>query len=172
MGDNGDHDFQSVCNPFLSLWSEFSSMMLRAATAAPQMTPPEAVRQFRGSTFQALSKYFDEYLRSPQFLQSMKQSLDTAITVRKQMNDSLTKMHHAVQGTASEDVDQLMIAIRHLEQRMLDRIEALEARLDGVAARPERVNVAGRSRKTGTRSRRSVKSRKARPKSTGGEAGS
>lgn len=93
------------------------------------------MRQMRSGIFQALSKSWEEYMRSPQFRDSMKAMMDNAITFRKMGNEMLTQAHHGLQGTARGDIDDLMQAIHHLETRILDCVETVSTRLDKLEAK-------------------------------------
>ena len=119
---------------YQKIWMEtFSRMMQTAFTSAPDSAPPEILRQMRSGIFQALAQSWDEYLRSPQFAESVKQWMDSAIFYRKMTNDLLTKSRHETQDVAREDVDSVLLAVRHLEKRLLDRLEELSSRIDAVS---------------------------------------
>ena len=61
-----------------SFWSDFLSKSMPAG-ASPMAPPAEFAERMRKSFFEAMSKYFEEYLRSEAFLNSMKQSMDHAL---------------------------------------------------------------------------------------------
>ena len=44
----------------------------------------------------------------------------------------MTRGRHEMQATAREDIDSAMLAVRHMEKRLLDRIEELEAKIDSL----------------------------------------
>jgi hypothetical protein len=83
-------------------------------------------------------------------------------------DEFLTQAHHGFQGTAQADIDTLMLAIRHLETRILDRMEELSGRVDHLEK-----SVKGRGRngigkaaaRTATRGKKAArKARKRAPK--------
>ena len=116
---------------FQKIWTDtFTRMMQAGMTFSPESTPPEFMRQFRSGIFQALAQSWEEFLRSPQFLEGMKQWMDNAIAFRKMSNDFLTKVRHDGQATAREDIDALLLAVRHLETRVLDRVDDLAHKVD------------------------------------------
>jgi hypothetical protein len=131
-----------------SMWLEMWTKMIAAgSTMDPQQPPPDAARHLRNASLEVISQQTDAYMRSPQFLQMMKQSLDAQIAFRTQLNDFFTQAHHGVQGVAKQDVDELILSLRHMETRVLDRIEHACERLDRLARRLEaaeaHANVAG-----------------------------
>ena len=148
MFEDATERLQEQAAVFARLWTDLAGKMSMAGLSfTPGASPPEAARQVRGAMFDAMSKYFDEYMRSPQFMESMKQSLDASMAFRRQCQEFLTQMHHEAQTPAREDIDSLMVTVRHVETRLLDRIEDLSARLDEIAARLPRLNGAKRGRR-------------------------
>ena len=121
---------------FQKVWSEtFTKMFQMGTTFSPEGPPPDFVRQMRASLLQAMAQSWDEFLRSPQFLDSMKQWMDNAIAFRKMSNDFLTRARHEGQGLAREDLDTVLLSVRHMETRVLDRLEAVGTRLKQVEER-------------------------------------
>jgi len=140
MSDTTDNVNEQM-EKFQKIWMEtFSRMSQSAFTFSPESAPPEMLRQMRSGIFQALAQSWDEYLRSPQFMEGMKQWMDSAIFFRKMTDDLLTKARHETQDIAREDIDSIMLAVRHMETRILDRMEELSARIDKVS---EQVELAG-----------------------------
>lgn len=128
------------------LWMDFWSRMATAALSAQPPTvsasPADAATQARDAMLEAASQWTDQFMRSPPFLEQMRRSMDATIELRQQMNQWMTRAHHEMQSTARQDIESLMSTIRHLEQRLLDRleqacerIEQLEQRLDRPAGR-------------------------------------
>jgi hypothetical protein len=116
---------------FQKIWMDtFTKMAQAGLSFSPENAPPEFLRQMRSGIFGALAKSWEEFMRSPQFLESMKTMMDNAIAFRKMSNDFLTQAHHSLQGTAQADVDNVMLALRHLETRILHCVEDLSGRMD------------------------------------------
>jgi hypothetical protein len=146
MSDPIDNPFEQV-GAFQKIWMDTFNRMAQAGfSLSPDSAPPELLRQMRSGIFGALSKSWEEFMRSPQFLDSMKSMMDNAIAFRKMSNDFLTEAHHNMQGTARVDIDNLMLAIHHLETRILDRIEEISTRLEQVEARLDKSGDNGRKR--------------------------
>jgi hypothetical protein len=114
------------------------------------------LRQIRSGIFQALAQAWDEFLRSPQFLEGMKQWMENAISFRKMTNEFLTKTRHESQGAAREDIDSVLLAVRHMETRLLDRVEDLAkevGRMKERLADGEAVKSKGKTQPQATRSK-------------------
>jgi hypothetical protein len=115
---------------FQKIWGDtFTKMMQLGFTFSPESAPPDFLRQMRAGIFQGLSQAWDHFLRSPQFMEGMKQWMDNAMAFRKLSNDFMTKARHETQHTAREDIDAIMLAVRHMETRILDRVDELAAEL-------------------------------------------
>lgn len=111
---------------FQKIWLESASKMMQAGLATgPNSAPPEVLRQLRSGIFQALAETWEEFMRSPQFLEGMKQWMETAIAFRKITSEFLAKARNEMQAPSRDDVDTIMLNIRHIEKRLLDRIEEL-----------------------------------------------
>jgi hypothetical protein len=129
-----------------NIWLDFASKIGSASIPSPESGPPEAAKHARGMLLDSMTQYTDQFLRSPQFLDMMKQSLDASIAFRKQMNDFLTSMYHNAQGVARQDLDSLQLSVRQAERRTLERIENVVERLDEITQRLEKLESANGNR--------------------------
>jgi len=113
------------------LWLETLSRLGGSfASAQPGSPPPEAARQVRGAVLNAVSEQVDQFLRSETFLQWMKEWLDRTIAFQKQTHEIMTQMHHATEGVAVQDVTAIMGVLRQMEDRLLDRLDDLNRRVE------------------------------------------
>lgn len=145
-----DDNFQKTAEEavsFQKIWMETMSRMMQAAfTFSPNSPPPEIMRQIRSGIFQALATSWDEFMRSPQFLEGMRQWMENAITFRRMTNDFLARARNEMQSPSKGDIDTIMLTVRHMEKRLLDRVEELSTQVNqlnqrvsgGRAARPAR----------------------------------
>ena len=155
MNENSDDPKQTAEQwaAFQKIWSDtFAKMMQLGFTFSPEAAPPEFLRQMRSGIFQALSQSWDQFLRSPQFTESMKQWMDQAVAFRKMTNDFFAKARHETQGTARRDVDGVLLALQKLEARILDRIDDLATEVEGL----KRASPGRTPGKNKTRSKRKV----------------
>src|SRR5215831_5121785 len=111
---------------FQKIWLESASKMIQAGFAmGPNSAPPEVMRQLRSGVFQALAETWEEFMRSPQFLEGMKQWMESAVAFRKITSEFLAKARNEMQAPSRDDMDTIMLNIRHIEKRLLDRVEEL-----------------------------------------------
>jgi len=122
---------------FQKIWLETMSKMAQAAfTVSPNSPPPEVLRQIRSGIFQALAQSWDEFMRSPQFLEGMKQWMENAITFRKMTNEFMGRVRNEMQSPSRGDIDSIMLTVRHMEKRLLDRIDQLATELGELKRKP------------------------------------
>jgi len=131
-----------------AMWQQMVSHFNQGA--APQTPsssmPAEAFKQMQKAYLDAMARWADEYMRSPQFLDQMKHSLEGALAMRRQVEDFIRKASEQSYGSKLGIYDAVG-AVRDAESwmtRRLDelatRLEAIEAKLDGPghAAGPKR----------------------------------
>lgn len=118
---------------FQKIWLESMSRLMQAAfTFSPNAAPPELMREIRNGILKALGETWNEFLRSPQFQESMKQFMDNAVAFRKFTNEYMSKVHKEMQTPSRDDIDALQLNVRHLETRLLSRLEELAKQVDGL----------------------------------------
>jgi hypothetical protein len=81
---------------------------------------------------QALGESWNEFMRTPQFQENMKQWMDNALSFRKMSHDFMAKVHNEMQTPSRDDIDVIMQNARHLETRILDRLEELSKQIEGL----------------------------------------
>lgn len=124
----------------LRMWTDLvTGLMSAGMNYSPDAMPPDTFRQARSAWLGAWANFWEEYARSPQFLELMRQSFSSSLQARKQLNDTLAEMQHQFQGVSRQDVDQLMLVVQHLEQRLVDELERLTERVDRLSNRLDRL---------------------------------
>src|SRR5437016_2577238 len=116
---------------FQKMWGDSMSKIMQAAfVSEPDSPPPELLRQIRGGLFQALAQSWDEFMRSPQFLEGMRQWMESAVNFRRMSNDFMARVRNELQAPSREDTDAVMLNVRHMEKRLLDQIEELSNQIN------------------------------------------
>jgi hypothetical protein len=129
MSDNFEKTAEQAA-AFQKIWMDsMSKIMQTAFTFGSDSPPPELLRQIRSGIFQALAQSWEEFMRSPQFTESMKQWMDAAINFRKMSNDFMAKVRNEMQAPSRDDIDTVMLTVRHMEKRLLDRIDDLASQI-------------------------------------------
>lgn len=141
MDDNVNQVFQQA-SVFQKMWTDAFADMAQVWTRySPAQPPPDAMKEMRSGMLKVMTQTWDDFVRSPQFLEYMKQGMDGAMDFKKLSADFMTRAHHNGESPAREDIDGILLAIRHMERRLLDRVEevdlnvaALDRRLDTIEA--------------------------------------
>jgi hypothetical protein len=92
-------------------------------------------RQARSGIFQALAESWEEFMRSPQFLEGTRQWLENAVAFRQFTNDLMAQGHNGDAAGASEGLEAIVLSVRQLETRLQDQIQQLSAKVDHLEER-------------------------------------
>ena len=132
MDQTTEQAFQQGAD-FLKMWSQLMTNMGSAGFSfSPGDTPPDAFKQLRASLLESMGKSFETYMRSPEFLDGMKQQMDGAVAFRKQMNQWMTDARHETQQPAREDIEQIDRRLRDVERDLEKRMDAVEDKLNTI----------------------------------------
>jgi outer membrane PBP1 activator LpoA protein len=125
---------QSMADPFVRFWSDIMSQMTQGGARAASFGPPqdEVARQVRQAFFDAWAKHCEEIMRSEQFLEAMKKSMDNALAFREQINKFLVKTLRDYQMPSQDDTDSILLAVRRLEERVLKRVDEMSQRVEAI----------------------------------------
>jgi hypothetical protein len=135
MSDNFEKTAEQAA-AFQKIWMDSMSKIMQTAFAFGNSSPPpDVLKQIRSGIFQALAQSWEEFMRSPEFLESMKQWMDTAINFRKMSNDFMAKARNEIQAPSRDDIDTVMLTVRHMEKRLLDRVEDLAVKIAQIDSR-------------------------------------
>ena len=118
----------------------------------PWTPSPETMRQMQAAFLDALAQQCDQHMRSPQFLESMKRSMDQALEFRQRVEhfvkDNAAAAFSGVSGGAPEEI---IGAIRLIETRLNERLDDLARRLDRLESAAGRAPDAPPKKKPGAR---------------------
>lgn len=130
MADRSNNN--QPADAFAQMWGDFFSRMTTPPAAA---NPIEMSKQMQQAFLDALARYCDEFMRSEQFLQMMKQTMDGALAFRRQLDGFLKEAQQSAQAPTRDDVSEAVEAIRGLEERLMQRLEAVEHKVNGIEDR-------------------------------------
>jgi hypothetical protein len=114
-------------DPFTAFWSEMTQRMF-----TPERAPSpseEAMNHMRKFFFEMMAQQADQYMRSDEFCQFLKQATDNSLAWQKQLNDSLQQGLAAAQMPSRADSDHLVTLIRGMEERLLKKLDTLNERV-------------------------------------------
>jgi hypothetical protein len=148
--NDSDESKTEAATDFLKGWAEsFSRILQSACNFTPDNLPPEVLRQMRAGILEALAKSWEEFLRSPQFLEGMKQMMDNAVAFRQMSGDFFTRIRRETQGINREDLDDILLAVREMETRLTRRMDELAGQTGPRRKRPPTTVVPSSRQKRG-----------------------
>jgi len=113
-----------------SVWSQFS----------PGSAPPDEMRKMRGGMLKVLAETWDEYMRTPQFMEMMTALLNGTLDLKRMAQDAMNRVHEQIENPSKEDIDGVLLAIRHVERRLLNRLEGLDDRVANLNEKIDKVD--------------------------------
>ena len=118
---------------FSAFWGDFVKRMAGAGMTPPMAAPsPDVLSQIRRAFFDAMSQHADQFMRSEAFLNSMKHAMEQSLAMQQSMNDFIKKGLGAAQMPSRDDADHITQLVRGVEERVLDRLTHISARLDRI----------------------------------------
>jgi hypothetical protein len=140
MSDNMNKGFDQVV-AFQKLWTDsFADMTSVWSGFSPSSPPLEEMREMRGGMLKVLAETWDEYMRTPLFMEMMKASLNGALDLKRMARDGMNRVHEQFESPSKEDIDGVLLAIRHVERRLLDRLEGLDDRVANLDQKIDKVD--------------------------------
>src|ERR1700756_1432528 len=122
MSDDMNKGFDQVA-AFQKLWADsFANMTSIWSQFSPGSPPSDEMRKMRGGMLKVLAETWDEYMRTPQFMEMMKASLNGTLDLKRMARDAMNRVHEQFENPSKENIDDLLLAIRHVERRLLDRL--------------------------------------------------
>src|SRR6202162_96641 len=139
MSDNMNKAFDQVA-AFQKLWTDsFANMTSVWSQFSPGSPPLEEMRQMRGGMLKVLAETWDEYMRTPLFMEMMTASLNGALDLKHMARKGMNRVHKQFKNPSKEDIDGVLLAIRHVERRLLDRLEGLDDRVANLDQKIDKV---------------------------------
>src|SRR5215469_10754957 len=140
MTDNTDKIFDQAA-AFQKLWMDSLTEMAGVWSQYTAGSPPiDEMRKMRGGMLKVLAETWDEYMRTPQFREIMKASLNGALDLKRVAREGMNRLHDQLENPSKEDFDGVLLAIRHVERRILERFEGLDDRVVGLNEKIEKVD--------------------------------
>jgi uncharacterized protein YdcH (DUF465 family) len=140
MNDNMNKGFDQVA-AFQKLWTDsFANMTSVWSEYSPGAPPSDEMRKMRGGMLKVLAETWDDYMRTPQFMEMMKASLNGALDLKRMARDGMNRVHEQFETPSKEDIDGVLLAIRHVEGRLLDRLEGLDDRVANLDEKIDKVD--------------------------------
>lgn len=121
---------------FTKFWSDMMSQMSGAGFGAMfEGSRENAQKAMRQAFLDAWQHHCEEFMRSDAFLESMKISMDNAMSFREQMNKFVSDAMRQSPLPTKTDTDSILQVLHGFEVRVLDQMQRMTTRIDSLEAR-------------------------------------
>lgn len=130
-----------------AMWQQMMGQFAQTAGRQPPPAnmPADAYKQMQKMYLEMMARWADEYMRSEPFLDQMKQSLEGALAMRRQVEEFIRKASEQSYGSTLGIYDAVG-AVRDAESWITRRIDELAERLGAIEAKLGIEGQAGKGR--------------------------
>jgi hypothetical protein len=122
-----------VLQPFIDFWSSYVSHAQDATREIVEEFADSAnAKTWQRRWLDAVSKSMDAYMRSPAFLQTMKQNTDLLVKTKRQADDLTAEFARNANIPTAADISGLFERLHSVEEVILHRLGRIEDRLDSI----------------------------------------
>jgi len=144
----------STSDAFTQMWLDMMSQFGTGLAGAGAPAGEAFGRQLRKSFFDAWARYWEEFLGSEAFLESMKKGMESSLAMKEQMDRVVRQAMEGSPLASASESEAMIQALRRIEESLhgqlrslTDRVAALEEQVAGKS--PSRA-VRGRGTKGGS----------------------
>jgi hypothetical protein len=137
MSDDGKTAvvFDPVVKPFIDFWSDCAKQTNDVTRELLDGIDENSnVKGWQRKWSDAVSKSMDAYMRSPVFLQAMKQNADAAIKAKRQADDLASEFARNANIPTTSDISGLFERLHSIEEVILGRLNGIDQRLQAIEA--------------------------------------
>jgi len=133
-----------MVQPYLDFWKAILQEANEKTRQLVESIDDSAdVKTWQRRWSEAVSRSMDAYLRSPVFLQAMKQNTDLMIKVKRQADDLATEVARNANIPTAGDISGLFERLHSVEDVILQRLDRIEERLKSIEEQTEMSQGAG-----------------------------
>jgi hypothetical protein len=115
---------------FQKMWMDSMAGMTRVwSDYSPNNPPPDELKKIRNGVLKSISQTWEEYMRTPEFMKAMRDTMNNSVQWQKMAKENTNKMHTALGSATKDDVQGIMVALQHVERRVLDGLDEMKARV-------------------------------------------
>lgn len=142
MSKAPENKFDPVVQPFVDFWSGYINQANdRTRELLEGLNGNADVKTWQRRWFDTVSKSMDAYMRSPMFLQAMKQNTDLLVKTKQQADDLSAEVARNANIPTANDISGLFERLHSVEEVILSRLRRVEEKLQAIE---QRVPVASR----------------------------
>lgn len=131
-------------DPITKFWSDVMASM-GAGTMPKPPSQEDILKQMRRAFFDAWAAKCEDFMQSDAFLGMMKQSMESTLAFREKTNEFLKSSLGSAQMPSRDDTDSILITLRSLQEKMLDKLDGLSDRVARLETSLERAPTKGKT---------------------------
>jgi hypothetical protein len=125
--------FDPIIQPFVDFWSSYINQANDTTRELLEGINGNAdVKAWQRRWFDTVSKSMDAYMRSPMFLQAMKQNADFVVKAKRQADDLATEFARNANIPTAGDISGLFERLHSVEETVLRRLGRIDERLTAI----------------------------------------
>lgn len=129
-------NFDAVVQPYVNFWSDYIRQTNDFTRELLEgMNGNSNAKTWQRRWFDVVSQSMDAFLRSPAFLQAMKQNTDLAIKAKQQADDVAAEFARNANIPTANDISGLFERLHSVEEGIVVRLSRIEERMDALAQR-------------------------------------
>ena len=133
-----------VVQPFVDFWSDYVNQANAATRELLDGIEDQAdIKTLQRRWFDTVGKSVDAYLRSPIYLQAMKQNTDAAVKLKRQSDDLLAEIARNANIPTTSDISGLFERLHSVEEVILGRLGRIDERLQTIEEKIGKGELAG-----------------------------
>lgn len=136
MSGNSESQAADPAGALVTFWEQcYDQWNRQAAAALEAMLVAADPQQLQQRWLDALAQSCDDFLRSPAFLESMKQNLKATVDMKSMQDQLIQNAARQVGSPLANDITGLYERMQSQEQTILKRLKGIESRLKAIEAR-------------------------------------
>jgi len=125
--------FDPMIQPFVDFWSSYAKQAEATTRELLEGLDGNAdVKTWQRRWYDAVSKSMDAYMRSPIFLQAVRQNTDAMIKTKQHADDLTTEFARNANIPTAGDISGLFERLHSVEEVILGRLSRIEERLETI----------------------------------------
>ena len=139
MSDNREPigGYDPTVRPFVEFWSSYITQANDATRRLLEGLNGNAdAKTWQRHWFEAVSRSLDAYMRSPAFLQTMRENTDLLVKAKRQADDLAAEIARNANIPTATDISGLFERLHSVEEVILARLGQIEERLSAIEQRP------------------------------------
>jgi hypothetical protein len=130
---NADGTTDPILKPFYDLWSDcYTKSNDVTREFLEDVEESTNVRSWQRRWNDAVAKSADAFMRSPTFLQAMKQNTDAMVKFKQQADDLSKEIARNANIPTTSDISGLFERLHSVEEVILERLRRIEDRLEAI----------------------------------------